>query len=486
MTPKTHPSQPRASQGLNSLTKRQRDVLDLLAQGYPNREIAGQLQLSVSTVKTHVENLLKALGASNRTEAAAIARTLGDITASETGSHTRLLSAAPFEARPAVAVLRFDCYGDDPIEASFAAGLVDDLITLLSKWRWFPVIARSTSIHVGGSDHPTQQLGEAVGAEYLVTGSVRRSGESLRITVRLDAVSKGHTLWSENFDVNMGLLFELQDELARNIVGKAYPELMRAEGERSIGFPTENLNAWELTHQGLLGTDDRSRDGNERALDFFERALSRDGKFMLALYGRGYALYQNIINQWVPDVTQSHDALRATAERALATDSKDAIGWYLKGRSEMSQGNYDSDRLFQASTDINPSFASAHAALGHVKLARGDQSGFTSMRLAARLSPRAYAAGLGFAHFIANDYENAVSACRDALVTRPQYAFGHALLCASLGMAERNTEAQQERVRLQGYHPSFRLAGIHAMIPRGQTDVADRVVEGLQRAGFEE
>lgn len=486
MTPKTHPSQPRAAQGLNNLTKRQRDVLDLLAQGYPNREIAGQLQLSVSTVKTHVENLLKALGASNRTEAAAIARSLADVAAHDPGSHSRLVSAEAFEQRPAVAVLRFDSYNEDPVEASFAAGLVDDLITLLSKWRWFPVIARSTSIHVGGSDHPTQKLGEVVGAEYLVTGSVRRAGEGLRITARLDAVSTGHCLWSENFDVTMGLLFELQDELARNIVGKAYPELMRAEGERSIGFPTESLSAWELTHQGLLGTDDRSRDGNERALDFFERALSRDPRFLLALYGRGYALYQNIINQWVPDVTQSYRALKTTAERALETDPKDAIGWYLKGRSEMTQGNYDADRMFETSTELNPSFASAHAALGHVKLARGDESGFDSMRLAARLSPRAYAAGLGFAHFIANDYDHAIEACRDALVTRPHYAFGHALLCASLGMAERSEEARQERTRLQSYHPSFRLAGIHAMIPRGQTDVADRVVEGLQKAGFED
>ncbi len=486
MTPKTHPTQPKAAHGLNGLTKRQRDVLDLLAQGYPNREIAGELRLSVSTVKTHVENLLKALGASNRTEAAAIARSLGDVSAEDLGSHSRIVSVDPFEARPAVAVLRFDTYGDDPVEASFAAGLVDDLITLLSKWRWFPVIARSTSIHVGGSDHPTPKLGELVGAEYLVTGSVRRSGEGLRITARLDAVSKGHCLWSENFDVNMGLLFELQDELAKNIVGKAYPELMRAEGQRSIGSPTENLGAWELTHQGLLGTDDRSRDGNERALDFFERALSRDAKFMLALYGRGYALYQNIINQWVPDVTQSYEALNTTAERALATDPKDAIGWYLKGRSEMTQGNYDAHRLLETSAEINPSFASAHAALGHVRLARGDQRGFDSMRLAARLSPRAYAAGLGFAHFIASDYERAVSACREALVTRPHYAFGHALLCASLGMAERTSEAQAERSRLQSYHPSFRLAGIRAMIPRGQTDIADRVVDGLQRAGFDE
>lgn len=484
MTPKTHPSQPRA-QGLTSLTKRQRDVLDLLARGYPNREIAGELQLSVSTVKTHVENLLKALGASNRTEAAAIARSLGEVATHELAGHSRLVTAEPFEQRPAVAVLRFDSYGDDSVIQGFAAGLVDDLITLLSKWRWFPVIARSTSIHVGSSDHPTQKLGEVVGAEYLVTGSVRRSGEGLRVTARLDAVSTGHCLWSENFDVGLGLLFELQDELAKNIVGKAYPELMRAEGERSIGFPTENLNAWELTHQGLLGSDDRSRDGNERALDFFERALSRDPKFMLALYGRGYSLYQNIINQWVPDVTQSYAALRATAESALEIDSNDAIGWYLRGRAEMTQGHYDADRLFVSSTQINPSFASAHAALGHVRLARGDAGGFDSMRLAARLSPRAYAAGLGFAHFIANDYGNAVTACREALVTRPQYALGHALLCASLGMAERTAEAQAERVRLQSYHPSFRLAGIHAMIPRGQTDVADRVVDGLQRAGFE-
>jgi TolB-like protein len=460
-----------------ALTSRQRQVLELLAKGLTNGEIATALGIGLSTVKTHVENLLRALDVTNRTEAVALAAGM----AATPGAH----DAPAFEDRPAVAVLRLELLRDDHATRTFAVGLADDLITLLSKWRWFPVIARSTSFYFG-SDQPAARLRELTGADYLIGGSVSSDARRLRVTMRLEDARLERCLWSERFEIAAEDIFALQHEVAADVVGKAYPELLRAEGRaaRSAGAGAD-LSAWQLAHDGLLSLDVRSRSEIQRAMRLFDRALELEPRFMLPLYGRGLALFQQISNQWTADIPAACATLARCAERALEVDDGDAAGWFLRGRAAIAVG--DVQRTIpplERATDINPSHAPARAVLGQARILEGDLSGFDSLKLAARLSPRAYGAGLAFAHFAACSYAEAASTCREALVLRPEYIFGHALLCAALALAEDTRAASVEGRRLLELNPGFRLSGIRHAVPDGRHEVADRLVEGLRLAGL--
>ena len=467
-----YPSTPVGSEA-GSLTPRQREVFDLLAKGLSNREIAETLGLSVSTVKTHVENLLRALEVTNRTEAAALVQELSADAPSS------------FCERPAIAVLRFAMPDDDADARTFAGGLVDDLITLLCKWRWFPVIARSTSMF-HSSDQPASRLRELTGASYLIGGSIARRGERLRVTARLDDARSEQCLWSERFDLPADDIFSLQDEVATAVVGRAYPELFRAEGRAARQAAKSALGPWQLAHAGLLHLDARREPDARRAIALFDQAIEHDPLFVLPLYGKGIGLFQQISNQWTDRIGECCAELDRCADRALELDETDAAGWVLSGRSALTVGDAERAQApLERATQINPSHAAAHALLGQARIVLGNHSGFASLSLAARLSPRAYASGLAFAHFAAGSYAEAAATCRAALTTRPDYIFAHALLCSALALAGDADGAAGERSRLLGLNPEFRISNIHHAIPPGRSDTADRMVEGLRIAGLE-
>jgi TolB-like protein/tetratricopeptide (TPR) repeat protein len=461
--------------GLGSLTSRQREVLELLAKGLSNREIASTLGLSISTVKTHVENLLRVLDVSNRTEAAATARELAVATEPAEPS---------FGERPAVAVLGFEVLGDRPEAKIFAAGVADDLITLLCKWRWFPVIARSTSMF-HSSDQPVSRLRQLTGASYLIGGSVAFRGTFLRVTCRLDDARSERCLWSERFDLPEADVFTLQDEVTALVVARAYPELVRAEGLAARRAANAELSAWQLTHDGLLRLDARVRQDTERAARLFDQAIERAPSFILPLYGKGLGLFQLVSNQWCDRIVERCAEIERCADRALELDETDATGWVLAGRAAMTTG--ETRRAIPAlerATLLNPSHATAHALLGQARIVEGEALGFGSLELAARLSPRAYASGLAFAHFAAGNYAEAISTCNRALGIRPDYIFGHAILCSALALMGDAKAADLERRRLLTLNPEFRIANIQHAIPPGRSDTADRMVEGLKLAGL--
>lgn len=450
----------------SSLTPRQREVLSLLARGYSNREIAVELGISVATAKTHVERVLRALDVTNRTEAVWRAR-------------------ARFDERPAIAVLRFDVDAEVPLAQTFAAGLEDDLVTLLCRWCWFPVIARSTSRHYG-SEQPAAKVGELTGAAYVISGAVTtQHADRLRVVVRLDDTRREWCLWSDRFELALRQVFELRDELAALIVARAYPELFEAEGRRSHARPCEELSAWQLAHAALLRMDRGLRDETQRAIELFEHAAARDRQFVLPLYGKGMALFDQVINQWTDRVDEGCREIERCAERAIEADERDASGWVLAGRAALVVG--DARRAIsplERAVELNPSHARAHSFLGQALIFEGDRRGFEVLELAARLSPRAFTAAIPFAHFAVGEYDRAATVLREEIVRQPENVYRYALLCASLALAGDLPAAKGTLSRMLELEPAFCLANYFRMIPRGRHDVYDRIAEGLHRAGL--
>lgn len=463
--------------GPGTLTPRQRDVLTLVAKGLTNSEIASALEVSTSTVKSHVESILRALGVTNRTEAAALASGIAEEAST---SCLRLTSA------PAVAVLRFDVVPGDELARIFASGLADDLIMLLCKWRWFPVIARSTSFFYG-SDRPAAELGRLMEAAYLVGGTVAYSDGQLRVSARLDDARRDWCLWSERFELPAGDVFALQDEIATVIVGRLYPEILKAEGRLARATPPGLLSAWQLSHDGLLLMERGQNAESQRALQLFDDASRQDPHYVLPIYGKGMGLAERIFNQWSDQIAEHSAELQRCAERAIDIDPNDAAGWTMAGRGALMAGDARSGiEALDRATTLNPCHAKAQAWLGLGRVCANDRGGFTNLKLAARLSPRAQISNLALAYFAVAEYAEAISTCHHAL-TRSAGAYGltQAILCASYALGGDEVTARAELVRLRQKAPGYSLENWYRMAPRGNHDVPDRIAEGLRRAGLD-
>jgi len=187
-----------------------------------------------------------------------------------------------FSGRPAIAVLPFDNLSGDPEQEYFADGLAEDILTRLAMQRWFPVIARNSSFTFRGRAVDVKDVGRALGARYVLEGSVRKAGNRLRVTGQLIDATTGHHLWAEKYDRVLEDLFAIQDELTDGIVGALEAAVGRAEIERAHRKPPASLNAWDLFRRGQWHQWRLTREDFAAALPLYRRALQLDASLAQA------------------------------------------------------------------------------------------------------------------------------------------------------------------------------------------------------------
>ena len=200
-----------------------------------------------------------------------------------TKSGADALRVPAFGGRPAIAVLPFDNLSPDPEQAFFADGLAEDLITRLSTWRAFPVIARNSSFQYRGGNRDLKRVSAELGARYLVEGSVRRAGDRIRGTAQLIDAPSGDHVWAETYDRGVKDLFALQDEISATVAASLVGDLNRAEAQRARQRGTDNLEAWSLYQLGLQSYDRLGSKDLADARVLFERAVALDPQFATAL-----------------------------------------------------------------------------------------------------------------------------------------------------------------------------------------------------------
>jgi TolB-like protein len=185
--------------------------------------------------------------------------------------------------RPAVAVLPFVNVSGEPDQDYFADGISEDIITALSKVRWFLVIARNSSFAYKGSPINTKRVGEELGINYLIEGSVRKSGDRVRITAQLNDTAIGNQLWSERYDRQLAGVFDVQDEITEAVVAAIEPQIYAAENFRARRKAPENLDAWGLVMRALSHYWSVTREDNLKAQEFLEQAIAIDSNYAQAL-----------------------------------------------------------------------------------------------------------------------------------------------------------------------------------------------------------
>ncbi len=483
------------------LTERQMEVLALMMEGQSNKAICRALDVAETTVKIHVSAILKALKVANRTQAviaaAALAK-LGEAAAPVAGKAS-FATPAPvddaahpaglFTNKPSIAVLPFVNMSDDSEQDYFAEGISEDIITALSKLRWFLVIARNSSFTYKGKSVHMKQVGQELGVGYVVEGSVRRSGNRVRITAQLNDVTTGSHLWAEHYDRSLADVFAVQDEITEAIVAAIEPQLYAAEDFHAQRKPPEGLDAWGLLMRALSHYWRMTREDNVVAQALLNKAVTIAPNNGQAL---GVLAVSHIFGAqmgWEDRVTAVPAAERF-ALAAVRADSEDAwahlalAGVYpYLGRLE------DALAEFEWALSLNPNFSLAHAHYGLVLSWVGRwQDGSNAARRALRLSPRdpfsaIYKGVAAYAEFTGHNYAEAIRLAREAVRARSDFVGGHRVLTAAAGMAGEIELAKASLQELRRAQPNISLAWIAQHLPLRQ-DQREHFLEGMRCAGL--
>ncbi|MCZ6454790.1 MAG: adenylate/guanylate cyclase domain-containing protein [Alphaproteobacteria bacterium] len=364
--------------------------------------------------------------------------------------------------KPSVAILPFDNMSGDPEQEYFSDGMTEDIITALSKHRWLRVIARNSTFGYKGKALDVRQIGSELGANYVVEGSVRRSGQRLRITAQLIDAASGDHLWAERYDRSLEDIFDLQDEITDTIVGSIEPELGAAERHRVARKPRTNLQAWDCYHLGISHFYKFTAEGNLEAQRLLKRSSELDPDFGDAYAWWAYAVVLGMI-YWdtEPDEALLEEALAAT-HRALEIDDQNAVYYALMARTNLARRDYAAALSGnEMAIKLNPTFAVAYCSLGDSLAYEGRyEESIGQFEKAIALSPNdpqrwAFLTYGALALIFKRDFETALEWTEKASVVPNHQYWTHAHMAVALAYLERPKEADQAVARLLTENPKF-------------------------------
>jgi adenylate cyclase len=403
------------------------------------------------------------------------------------------LTVPGFGGRPAIAVLPFENLSGDPEQEYFADGIAEDLITRLSDWRHFPVIARNSSFTYKGGSVDVKQVSRELGVRYVVEGSVRKGGDRVRISAQVIDATTGHHVWAERYDRELSDIFALQDEITEAIVASMHPQLGHYESERALRRAPENLDAWESAQRGWWHLNRLTKEDSARARSFIEKAIELDPNFVWASCCLAFVHYSDIVFSWTDEPARSLTELMGAAERAVSLDDKEPLAHIVLATAYSLTGHREKTlAAARLAVQLGPSLAWGHVTLGTMLALTGrPDEGIASVEKAMRLSPRDpflfdFLACMGLAHFSAGRYEDAADWARRSLQRRPGYIWSSATLAASLIHLGRVDEARDVLDAARRQAPDFSLAALRLTLSAADHDFLERMIDGLRKAGLKE
>jgi TolB-like protein len=400
--------------------------------------------------------------------------------------------------KPSIAVLPFNNMSGDPEQEYFADGIVEEIITALSRFRGLFVIARNSSFIYKGRAVDVKQVGCELGVDYVLEGSVRKAGNRVRITAQLIDASTGAHLWADCFEGSLDDIFDLQDRATVNVVGAIAPQLEWAEIERAKHKTTESLDAYDHYLRGIAshhrGTREFNREANEEALRLFYSAIELDPEFSSA-YGMAASCYcPRKQNGWMRNRVQEIAEAQRLARRAAELGHYDATALCRSGYA-LAYLVHDFDAgaaLIDRALALNPNLASAWRASGWVKIYVGEpELAIERFTRFIRQNPRDPAIfgtyhGIAVAHFCASRYDDASSWVEKAIAQAPNFAPAFRLAAASNALGERLEEAQRAMARMRELDSAYRISDVKDRIPFRRPEDLARYEEGLRKAGLPE
>ena len=410
----------------------------------------------------------------------------------------RFVAPAPASPREAggpavIAVLPFDNLSSDPEQLHFADGLVEDLITALSRFKSFAVVSRNSTFVYKGRAVDVRQVAKELGVRYVLEGSVRRTGTQLRVTAQLIDATTGAHLWAERFDGPFDAVFDFQDRITESVIGFIEPQVRKVEIERARRKRPENLDAYDHYLRALpllLGVDGGRY---SEAVDLFERAIELDPGFAPALAYAAWAHAKRAGHGTTPPGIDDAGACVALVERALATDSHDAVVLAIAGML-VAHGKQDREAgylLNRRALELNPNSLVVLNLAGSAYRVRGEfDDAIGCYQRALQLCPGApdrhwSVTGIAIVHLAAGRFEDAVVWGRRALETAKAWEWPYCILAAAYAHLGRDAEAEEAVQTAMSMRPGLTLS---VLVPSYRHPATtDRFfVEGLRMAGLPE
>jgi adenylate cyclase len=390
---------------------------------------------------------------------------------------------------PALAVLPLTNMSGDPEQEYFADGLTEDLITALAAWRSFPVIARNSTFAYKGTSQDVRQVASELGARYILEGSVRKSGNRVRITAQLIDASSGHHVWAEKFDRDLDDVFAVQDEITLRIAATVEPAVGKIERKRSVVKPAKSLVAWDYYQRGMSELNTYTKTGSAQARVLFDQAIALDGTYSQAYSGMAWSHVLDLLLEHTPEPEESMAKLLAAAQRAAALDDEDSVAHLMLSIAYMWPNEDElSIAAGERAIELNPSNALALVSLGNIlDLVGRTDEGIEKIESGLRLNPRdannqIYMAFLGRAYLNARRYEQAAERARKAIHRRSDYPNAHYILAVSLAHLGLEAQARDTLDACNRIKPGFAERRSEWRPYRNPAD-NDHIHAGLKKIG---
>jgi TolB-like protein/tetratricopeptide (TPR) repeat protein len=396
--------------------------------------------------------------------------------------------------RPSIAVLPFTNISGDPAQDYFADGMVEEIITALSRLRWLFVIARNSSFTYKGRSVDVRQVGRELGVRYVLEGSVRKSVNRVRITGQLIDASTGAHIWADRFDGAIEDIFDLQDQVAVSVVGAIAPKMEHAEIERAKRKPTENLDAYDYYLRGMASVYQGTKQANGDALRLFYKAVDVDPNFASAYGMAAWCYAWRMMNGWMADRVKEIAETARLAQQAVELGKDDPVALTMGGfaLALVVRDVEDGAAFIDRALVLNPNLAVGWLLSGFVNLWLGrPEVQFERATRAVRLSPLDPLTSLAFTmigagHFFVGRYDEASSWAEKALREQPNWAAAARVAAASHALAGRLDQAQKAAARLRQIDPTFRVSDLRRMFPFRRLEDIASFEEGLRKAGLPE
>jgi adenylate cyclase len=401
------------------------------------------------------------------------------------------LRPLPLPDKPSIAVLPFENMSGDPEQEYFADGMVEEIITALSRFKWLFVIARNSSFTFKGRAVDIKEVGRRLGVRYVLEGSVRKASGKVRITGQLiDAVTGAH-IWADRFERDLNDVFALQDEITIAVVSAIQPKLFQAEIAVAKRRRPENLTAYDYFLRAMPQFYLSTREGVAEAIRLAHRALELDAGFGFVAVLAGVCHMQRVLFGYAIDPQFDRNEAVRLFRLALSVDDGDpeTLGWaslisaYMVGDSE------SAIEMADRAVALNPNSFLIWGSRGHVyRIAGLSEEALRSFERAIRMSPidpRLHFTFVGMAQaFIElRRFDEAIVAGKKAQRQKPSWSAAYRCLAAAFAHLGRDAEAREAAAHVLEHDPAFTIS---AWIARGGQSNAKLLIEGLRKAGLPE
>jgi adenylate cyclase len=455
------------------------------------RQVKARLNLTVSDLgATQLKNIADPIRV-YLLEVGAVAQAK-PTTQSKPAELEKLSASLALPDKPSIAVLAFQNMSGDLEQEYFADGIAEDIITALSRSRWLFIVARNSSFTYKGKSVDVRQVGRELGVRYVLEGSVRKTGNRVRINAQLIDASDGHHVWADRYDRALEDIFAVQDEMTNQITSAIAPGIVAAEVQRAQTKEADELSTWERLMRAHWHIQRFTPEDFREAIRLLDELLRDDPHNATALSDLAFALHFSGSFAWADDPAAAFARSGEVARRAIASDDKDAAAHVMAAMHELFSGRHDDAiRRLRRAIELDPNSSFAHGVLSAAYGFGGEADlAIQQAQTAIRLSPRDFLNVIwnlaeAWAHLSAERFEEAAEWSRRAIDWNPAFADAHGVLAAASAYLGRMADARASLDAFTRLIPGNLADQLAARPFRHQAD-RERYLTGLRKAGLPE